>query len=94
MSAFVIIPNTSSMFRHFYLLLFLLGSLKSWAQTNDQTYFDQALANGKVANEAFLRSHRFLLGWLGKADPATGLIPRNLTQSTCIWNAWDAAADN
>ena len=45
------------MFRHFYLLLFLFGSLKSWAQSNEQTYF-------------------------------------NLTQSTCIWNAWDAAADN
>lgn len=94
MSAFVIIPNTSSMFRYFHLLLFLFGSLKNQAQNNEQIYFDQALSNGKVANEAFRHSHRFLQGWLTKVDPATGLIPRNLTQSTCIWNAWDAAADN
>lgn len=62
------------------------------AQTTDQ--FDQALTNGKAANEAFRRSHHFLMGWLGKADRATGLIPRNLTKDPCIWNAWDAAADN
>lgn len=92
--ALVIDLNTSSMFRYFYLLLFLFWSLKNEAQPKEQAYFDQAFTNGKVANEAFLRSHRFLLGWLNKADPATGLIPRNLTQSTCIWNAWDAAADN
>ncbi|MFN8347762.1 MAG: hypothetical protein U0X91_22345 [Spirosomataceae bacterium] len=79
-------------------LLFLLGSFVSFAQSPlahpTQNHFRQALLNGKEANEAFRRSHRFLMGWLSKADSATGLIPRNLKESACIWNAWDAAADN
>lgn len=81
-----------------FFLLFILGSFPGFVQSNitsnEQKHFQQALTNGQAANEAFRRSHRFLLGWLTKADSATGLIPRNLTQNTCIWNAWDAAADN
>jgi len=46
------------------------------------------------ANEALARSHRYMRGWLGYADPDTGLIPRNLTQDRDIWNARDSAADN
>ncbi len=56
--------------------------------------FSKALENGKLANEGFLRCHRFVEGWLKHADPKTGLIPRNLTQSKDIWNAQDSAADN
>src|SRR4051812_34134715 len=77
------------------ILLFFAISIQpivSVAQTPGS--YDQAMANGRAANEAFRRSHQYLLGWLTKADSATGLIPRNLTHSTCIWNAWDAAADN
>jgi hypothetical protein len=33
-------------------------------------------------------------GWLAQADPATGLIPRNLTTSRDFWNGRDSAADN
>ena len=33
-------------------------------------------------------------GWLAHADPATGLIPRNLTESRDFWNGRDSAADN
>jgi len=56
--------------------------------------FTVALENGKLANEGFLRCHRFVEGWLRNADPKTGLIPRNLTQSKDIWNTQDSAADN
>ncbi|MEZ4901238.1 MAG: hypothetical protein R2822_05490 [Spirosomataceae bacterium] len=64
------------------------------ASNTDHVLFEQASHNGKLANEAFVRSHRYLLAWLGKADTVTGLIPRNLKESNCIWNAYDAAADN
>ncbi len=81
-----------------FFLLFILASFADFAKSNitsnEQKHFQQALTNGQAANEAFRRSHRFLLGWLTKADPTTALIPRNLKESTCIWNAWDAAADN
>ena len=58
-----------------------------------QETVDRAVANGRLANEAFDRSHRFVEGWLAVADTVTGLIPRNL-QGDYYWNAQDAAADN
>lgn len=55
---------------------------------------DDLRAAGISSQEAFSRSHRYLAGWLSVADPASGLIPRNLRESKDFWNAWDAAADN
>lgn len=56
--------------------------------------FRQAEANGRRATEMFFRCRKFVEGWLAHADPVTGLIPRNLTDSRDIWNAKDSAADN
>lgn len=56
--------------------------------------FRMAERNGRLANEAFYRSRRFVDGWLVHADPETGLIPRNLGESRDFWNGRDAAADN
>lgn len=58
-----------------------------------QEPWEQAVANGAVAREAFLKCWRYVYGWLQHADPATGLIPRNLRESF-YWNARDSAADN
>ena len=55
--------------------------------------FRQAERNGRRAAEAFFRAHAQLEGWLAHADPATGLIPRNLRESR-YWNGRDAGADN
>lgn len=59
-----------------------------------ETAFRQAEKHARQANEAFYRSRRFIDGWLAHADSATGLIPRNLTESKDFWNGRDAAADN
>ncbi|MBU1822909.1 MAG: hypothetical protein KKG00_15585 [Bacteroidetes bacterium] len=72
----------------------LLVCVSLYAQKNPDTYFAQAAKNGELANESFRRCQRFVTGWLAQADPATGLIPRNLKESKDFWNAWDAAADN
>jgi hypothetical protein len=58
--------------------------------------FDRAEMNGKIANEGFNRCIKYVHGWLELADPATGLIPRNINDkpSKDIWNAKDCAADN
>lgn len=58
--------------------------------------FNKAELNGKLVNEGFNRSLKFVYGWLDLADPATGLIPRNINDksSSDIWNAKDCAADN
>jgi hypothetical protein len=60
----------------------------------DEALFRAAERNARQANEAFYRSRRFVDGWLAHADPATGLIPRNLGDSRDYWNGRDAAADN
>lgn len=54
----------------------------------------EAEQNGRRATEMFFRCRKFVEGWLAQADPASGLIPRNLTASRDIWNAKDSAADN
>ena len=60
----------------------------------DNPVFQQAIENGKAANEGFTRSLKFVNGWLAESDSVTGLIPRNLYKGKDFWNAQDAAADN
>ena len=56
--------------------------------------FVEAAANGRLANEAFVRSDRLMMDWLTLADPRTGLLPRMaMGQDRDIWNAKDCAAD-
>ena len=74
------------------LMLCLLLPAVAVAQAVD--HFDEALARGKQANEAFERSHRFVTGWLKHADPETGLLPNNLRgRGLDQWNPWNCAAD-
>jgi len=56
--------------------------------------FERAARRGAQANRALQRSHRFVEGWLEHADEETGLIPRNINESSHFWNGKDAAADN
>ncbi|NLH17961.1 MAG: hypothetical protein GX455_15400 [Phycisphaerae bacterium] len=56
-------------------------------------FYHQAEQNSRMANEALYRCRRFVDGWLARADPDTGLIPRNLRESD-FWNGRDSAADN
>ncbi len=62
--------------------------------TAENQTFKQAYANGILVNEGLERCRRFVKDWLALADSTTALIPRNLYNSTDIWNAKDAAADN
>lgn len=73
-----------------FVILFLIVT----ECTTNNEVFDEPGKNGIVANEAMNRCVLYVHGWLDHADPATGLIPRNLNNSKDIWNAPDAAADN
>jgi hypothetical protein len=64
------------------------------ADPRAEAAFRLAERHARQANEAFYRSRRFVDGWLAHADPATGLIPRNLNESSDYWNGRDSAADN
>jgi hypothetical protein len=84
------------------ILLSVIVTLNGFTQTvkpeadDREKIFTQAIQNGKLVNEGFNRSLRFVNAWLELADPATGLIPRNINdaKSKDIWNAKDCAADN
>jgi hypothetical protein len=78
----------------FTFILFLLVSCKSNIETQNNQEVLEALENGYLAQEGFSRSLDFVHAWLEHADPKTGLIPRNLSDSKDFWNAKDAAADN
>jgi hypothetical protein len=89
--------------RNIAIFIFIISSiLFSCASDADQVVmtasekllFEQAALNGASANEGFIRCRNFVNGWLEYADPATGLIPRNIEASKDFWNAKDAAADN
>lgn len=60
----------------------------------DSKVVDQAIENGKLANEGFARSLKFVEGWLTKTDSVTGLIPTNLTKASDVWEPHNSAADN
>jgi hypothetical protein len=80
------------------VILMLSGCDRSGnlSTTETQIIFDRAEMNGRLSNEGFNRCMRYVNGWLSLADPATGLIPRNINDkpSKDIWNAKDCAADN
>ena len=82
---------TKCLARMIYLVFLCAFSVNSVAKEQE---FQQALENGRAANEGFIRCKKFVAGWLVYADPNTGLIPRNLSQDKDIWNAQDSAADN
>ncbi len=77
------------------LIAILLMALTVPAVQAEETddVFLQAERNGVQAQSAFRHCLKFVHGWLGHRDPASGLIPRNLTKSP-YWNARDSAADN
>ena len=72
------------------------GHPGNFSSDETQVIFDRAEMNGKLANEGYNRCLKYVHAWLDLADPATGLIPRNINdkQSKDIWNAKDCAADN
>ena len=76
------------------LFISFLGIGYTTTAQSPDTSFQQAIKNGALVNEGFNRCINFVNGWMKYRDPATGLIPRNLTDSKDYWNAWDAAADN
>jgi hypothetical protein len=80
----------------FFACILIAAFASLAAQNNTEKIYSKASENGKLVNEGFNRSLNFVNGWLGLADPLTGLIPRNINDapSKDIWNAKDCAADN
>ncbi len=77
----------------------LLGALACAALVSasvsaaDASAVATARAHGERVQEGLNRVNAYLHAWLAHAEPVTGLIPRNLTDSP-YWNGKDSAADN
>jgi len=56
--------------------------------------FTSAEENGKLANEAYVRSLNCVKAWMKRRDSISGLIPSNLTGKIDLWEPFNAAADN
>ncbi len=55
----------------------------------------QAQVNSEKSQRAIKFANRYAAGWLSHADPATGLLPRQVSNADqFLWNARDCAADN
>jgi hypothetical protein len=80
-------------------LCFFLFSLLIFVSCLKQPVFNSevinhAIENGKTANESYMRSLKFVEGWLTKTDSASGLIPTNLTKGIDVWEPHNSGADN
>ncbi len=75
------------------IALLILAALAAPVALAQEDLWKRATTNGDQARPALLQSLRFVHGWLEHADPATGLVPRNLGRDH-YWNARDCAADN
>ena len=75
-------------------LIFVFLTACSTLPEFDADVIDDAIENGKQANEGYVRSLNFVKGWMTKTDSASGLIPTNLTNKTDVWEAHNSAADN
>ena len=81
--------------RLYFSLFFFLVLFSCETQPNfQQEIIGQAIENGKQANEGYVRSLKFVEGWLTKTDSASGLIPTNLNKGLDIWEPHNSAADN
>ena len=76
-----------------FLLIVIFGCQPSVSPESDPV-FRRAIENAIMVNEGYSRCRDFVNDWLGFADPATGLIPRNLDNSIDVWDPKDSAADN
>ncbi len=74
-------------------ILFVAVLATALPAASDATAIERAAANGILVQEGLNRCNRYLHAWLNAAEPTTGLIPRNLTDSP-YWNGKDSAADN
>lgn len=77
-----------------FLLLFLFIVSCTTTPNFQQETIDSASNNAKQANEGYVRSLKFVEGWLTKVDPVSGLIPTNLTKNIDEWQPHNSAADN
>jgi hypothetical protein len=75
------------------VLLALAVSTAAAAADPGRPPFAHAADHGALVQEGLNRCNRFLHAWLAKAEPTSGLIPRNLKDSP-YWNGRDSAADN
>ncbi len=75
------------------ILLLASGIFTNQLIADEKEQWNAIQQNAFQSRDAFEHCHRFVEGWLARADSKSGLIPRNL-KGDFYWNARDSAADN
>ena len=76
------------------LLALVFSASIGTAAGQEPSIWERTERGGELARECLVHCRDYVRGWLAHADPATGLIPRNLDRSRDYWNGKDSAADN
>ena len=76
-----------------FILIFIISAC-NYQDVAEKQVINEAIRNGKQAQEGYARSLKFVEGWLTKTDSVSALIPTNLTKSIDIWEPHNSAADN
>jgi hypothetical protein len=71
----------------------LIGLLIAHTGQASGDAWTEAEENARQSQRAIKFCNRYAQGWLGQADPRSGLLPRT-TRGEAYWNAKDCAADN
>jgi len=77
----------------FSLMILIFLSILRTEPAREAPY-EQALENGRAANEGLRRCSDYLEAWLEYADQETRLIPENLAAGIDRWTPHNSAADN
>ena len=96
MKAFLGLPRVSSRRFASYSATVAIGCTLALGAAigAERSVWEHADHNGEFARRCLMHCRDYVRGWLAHADPATGLIPRNLNRNRDFWNGRDAAADN
>ena len=60
----------------------------------ESSLLEEAIVNGNLAQESFIRSLNFTNAWLGLRDSESKLIPSNINNKINLWEPANSAADN
>ena len=81
-------------YKYIALILLLLNFTCKKFDLIESSLLEEAIVNGNLAQESFIRSLNFTNAWLGLRDSESELIPSNINNKIDLWEPANSAADN
>ena len=81
-------------YKYISLIIILLNLTCKKFDLIESSLLEEAIVNGNLAQESFIRSLNFTNAWLGLRDSESELIPSNINNKIDLWEPANSAADN